>query len=56
MQNACEGVESVAEMIARLVCEYEARQAAKAKKVHELTKSAALPELAVRSSTTKIFA
>ncbi|MBR8840631.1 MAG: hypothetical protein DSM106950_43310 [Stigonema ocellatum SAG 48.90 = DSM 106950] len=36
MHNPCEGVESVAEMIARLVCDYEARQVA--------TKSAALPD------------
>ncbi|WP_460201725.1 hypothetical protein [Scytonema sp. NUACC21] len=28
MQSADERVESIAEMIARLVCEYEARQAA----------------------------
>jgi len=41
MHNPCEGVESVAEMIARLVCDYEAQQAAEAKK--KSTKSAALP-------------
>ena len=34
MDNPREGVESVAEMIARLVCDYEARQAAEGKKVH----------------------
>ena len=43
MHNPCQGVESVAEMIARLVCDYEARQAAEGKKVHKSTKSAALP-------------
>ncbi len=41
MDNPREGVESVAEMIARLVCDYEARQAAEGKKVHKSTKSAA---------------
>jgi hypothetical protein len=44
MHSADEGVESIAEMIMRLVCEYEARQAAtKAKKVHRSAKSVALP-------------
>jgi macrodomain Ter protein organizer (MatP/YcbG family) len=41
MQNPCEGVESIAEMIARLVCDYEARQAAAGQK--KSVKSAALP-------------
>jgi hypothetical protein len=40
MHNPCEGVESVAEMIARLVCEYEARQATEGKK--KSTKSVVL--------------
>jgi hypothetical protein len=40
MHNAHEGVESVAELIARLVCDHEARQAAAQKKP---TKFAALP-------------
>lgn len=42
MHSAYKGVESVAEMIARLVCEYEARQASEAKKVHKSAKSTAL--------------
>lgn len=43
MHSAYERVESVAEMIARLVCEYEARQAAEGKQVQKSAKSAALP-------------
>lgn len=41
MHNAHEGVESVAELIARLVCDHEARQAAKAQK--KSNKSLILP-------------
>lgn len=35
MHKPYEGVESVAEMIARLVCEYEVRQAAEKKRTHK---------------------
>ncbi|GEM_PF-4187857 len=41
MHNAHEGVESVAELIARLVCDHEARQVAEEQK--KSTKFAALP-------------
>jgi hypothetical protein len=41
MHNPCEGVESIAEMIARLVCDYEARQAVEGQK--KAIKSVALP-------------
>ncbi len=40
MHSSDEGVETVAELIARLVWEYETRQIAKAKKANKPTKSA----------------
>lgn len=43
MQSADERVESIAEMIARLVCEYEARQAAtEVKKVNTSARATTL--------------
>lgn len=42
MHSPDEGVETIAELIARLVYEYEARQATRAKKVNKPTKSVAL--------------
>ncbi len=39
MHNPYQGVESVAEMIARLVCDYEARQAAQARKEPKIFKN-----------------
>jgi hypothetical protein len=35
MHKPYEGIESVAEMIARLVCEYEVRRAAEKKRAHK---------------------
>ncbi|MUH00951.1 hypothetical protein F7734_55300 [Scytonema sp. UIC 10036] len=49
MQSTDERVESIAEMIVRLVCEYEARQAAiEAKKVQISTTSRLSPHSQLR--------
>ncbi|BAY08144.1 hypothetical protein NIES2098_12720 [Calothrix sp. NIES-2098] len=43
MHHSYEGVESIAEMIARLVCDYEARQAAEGQKKSATLAAVPLP-------------